>query len=218
MSAGAGLPAKSLAAVMHAYAQPLTVQEVPLPTELEPGAALVKINCTTLCGTDAHLWDGRLSGFLDVAMPMIHGHEMVGEVVAIHPFETRDAVGREIGVGDRIVWSEAVCGHCYACTVLGESVMCERRGMGFMQRADVSPYVIGGLSEYVYVAPGAQRLVVADEVADTWAAAAGCAVKTMLRGFRNGGECRPAGPSSSRAPGRWACSAPPTRGPGAPGR
>jgi D-arabinose 1-dehydrogenase-like Zn-dependent alcohol dehydrogenase len=179
------------AAVMYAYREPLSVEEVPLPAELAPGAALVEIGCTTLCGTDAHLWDGRLAGFLDVAMPMIHGHEMVGRVVAIDPGETRDALGATIGVGDRIVWSESVCGHCRACTVLGETVLCERRGMGFAQRADRPPFVIGGLAEHVYVTPGAQRIIVPDEVEDAWAAAAGCAVKTMIRAFRNGGGVRP---------------------------
>lgn len=187
----ATLPRSTRAAVMHAYAEPLTVEEIPLPTELEPGAALVKVDVTTLCGTDAHLWDGRLSSFLPVAMPMVHGHEMVGRVVAIHPYETRDALGREIAVGDRIVWSEAVCGHCHPCSVLGETVMCERRALGFLQAADVAPYATGGLSEYVYVAPGAQRLLVDDAISDTWAAAAGCAVKTMLRAFRNGGGVAP---------------------------
>lgn len=185
------IPRSSRAAVMHAYAQPLSVEDVPLPTELEPGAAIVRIGSTTLCGTDAHLWDGRLAAFIDAAMPMIHGHEMVGEVVAINAAETRDAVGRPIAPGDRIVWSESVCGHCYACTVLGETVMCERRGLGFMQRADVPPYIVGGLSEYVYVGPGSQRLVVDEAIRNPWAAAAGCAVKTMVRAFRNGGGIRP---------------------------
>ncbi|MGH8963670.1 MAG: zinc-binding dehydrogenase [Jatrophihabitantaceae bacterium] len=184
-------PASTRAAVMHSYAEPLTIEDVPLPAQIEPGAALVRIACTTLCGTDAHLWDGRLAGFLPIALPMIHGHEMVGHVVALGPGDRRDAVGREIAVGDRIVWSEAVCGHCHACTVLGESVFCEHRALGFRQAADVPPYVVGGLADYVYVTPGAQKLLVPPDVDDTWAAAAGCAVKTMLRAFDNGGGVRP---------------------------
>lgn len=181
------LPSTTRAAVMHAYAEPLVLEEVPLPEALEPSAALVRIDAATLCGTDAHLWDGRLAGAIPVAMPMIHGHEICGRIVAIHPAETRDATGQELKPGDRIVWSESVCGHCYACSVLGETVMCEHRGMGFAQSTTAPPYAIGGLSEYVYVRPGAQRLLVPDAVKDTWAAAACCAVKTMLRAVRNGG-------------------------------
>ena len=176
---------------MHAHGEPLVLQDVPLPAELEPGAAIVRISCTTLCGTDAHLWEGRLAGIVDVAMPMIHGHEMTGCVAAIDCDDMRDALGRPIAIGDRIVWSEAVCGHCYACTVLGETVMCERRGMGFAQRADRVPYAVGGLSEYVYVRPGAQRLLVPEEVKDAWAAAAACAGKTTVRAFGKAGGIAP---------------------------
>jgi D-arabinose 1-dehydrogenase-like Zn-dependent alcohol dehydrogenase len=185
------LPRSTRAAVMHAYGEPLRIEEVPLPRELEPGALLVSIEATTLCGTDAHLWDGRLRDFIPAAMPMIHGHEMAGRVVALDPRVRLDAVGREISVGDRVVWSEAVCGHCHPCSVLGETVHCEHRALGFMQAADVPPYATGGLSEHVYVAPGAQRLVVDDDIETTWAAAAGCAVKTMLRAFRQGGGVAP---------------------------
>jgi D-arabinose 1-dehydrogenase-like Zn-dependent alcohol dehydrogenase len=176
---------------MYEYGAPLRVEEVPLPRELEPGALLVSIEATTLCGTDAHLWDGRLAGFIPVAMPMIHGHEMVGRVVALGPGASLDAVGRSVGVGARVVWSEAVCGHCHPCSVLGETVHCEHRALGFLQAADVAPYATGGLSEHVYVVPGAQRLVVDDVIEDAWAAAAGCAVKTMLRAFRQGGGVAP---------------------------
>jgi threonine dehydrogenase-like Zn-dependent dehydrogenase len=181
------MPKTTRAAVMHEYATPLVIEDVPLPGRLEPGAALVRITATTLCGTDAHLWGGRFAGFIDVALPMIGGHEMAGEVVAIDSDHDRDSLGQVIKPGARIVWSEAVCGHCYPCTVLRESVLCEHRGMGFLQPATRHPYVIGGMSEYVYVTPGAQRIIVPGEVEDTWAATAGCAVKTMLRAFRNGG-------------------------------
>ncbi|MBN9619154.1 MAG: zinc-binding dehydrogenase [Actinobacteria bacterium] len=177
-------PSTTRAAVMHDYAAPLVIEDVPLPSELEPGAAIVRVTCTTLCGTDAHLWDGRLAEHIPIARPMIHGHEMVGELVA---GSGPDALGRPLSPGDRVVWSEAVCGHCRACTVLGQSVHCERRALGFMQSTTEPPHATGGLAEYVYVRPGAARLLVPDELTDPWAAAAGCAVKTVIRAFANGG-------------------------------
>ena len=42
-------------------------------------------------------------------LPMVLGHEMVGEVVAAGP-GTTDTLGREIRPGDRIGWSESTCG------------------------------------------------------------------------------------------------------------
>ncbi len=178
---------------MHAYGDELVQEEVTLPDTLEPGAVLVRTLSATLCGTDAHLWDGRLAQFIEVAMPMIHGHEIVGEVVAIHDSERRDALGQTIRPGDRIVWSEATCGHCFACSALGQTVLCQHRAMGFAQSTLRHPFATGGLSEYVYVRPGAARVIVPDGVQNSWAAAAGCAVKTMIRAFGNGGGVPPGG-------------------------
>ena len=47
------------AAVITAHNQPLKFSECPFPI-LEPGALLVKITASTLCGTDVHRWHGPL--------------------------------------------------------------------------------------------------------------------------------------------------------------
>ncbi|GAA3853082.1 zinc-binding dehydrogenase [Saccharothrix violaceirubra] len=181
-------PKVTRAAVLREFRAPLDVVDVPLPAELPPGSAVVRITKTTLCGTDAHLWQGVLPF---VALPIVLGHEMAGEVVALGPGAERDAEGRPVSVGSRVVWSESVCGLCHACTVLREPVLCTDRGYGFSQRADVSPYVVGGLSEYAYLPPGAHRIVLADDMPDHWAASAGCAVKTVLRAYANAGGVEP---------------------------
>lgn len=173
------------AAVLRAYDEPLRLEDLPLPAELEPGAALVRLECTTLCATDAHLWKGGMGPWVE--LPLVLGHEMMGRIEAIDPQGARDLLGRQISVGDRVVWSESTCGHCYGCAVLREPVLCVDRGYGFRQRADRPPYVIGGLAEYCYVSPGSARVLVPDDVKDTWAAAAGCAVKTVLRAFSRAG-------------------------------
>ncbi|KAA5824717.1 zinc-binding dehydrogenase [Saccharopolyspora hirsuta] len=182
------LPNTTAAAVLTGHVQPLALQDVPLPAEVEPGAALVRITCTTLCGTDVHLWQGRMT--FPGMLPMILGHEMVGEVVAVGE-STSDALGRPIEPGARIGWSESVCGRCYGCNVLREPVACADRGYGFRQRADRSPYATGGLTQLCYVTPGAAKLLLPDEVPDTWAAMSGCAGKTVLRAFDRAGGIRP---------------------------
>ncbi|MDR2997748.1 MAG: zinc-binding dehydrogenase [Microbacterium sp.] len=181
------LPTSSRAAVLVAHGAPLELQDLPLPTEVEPGAVLVRQLCSTLCGTDIEIWEGRMS--FPGMLPMVLGHEMVGEVIAAGA-GAHDAIGRPLEVGSRIGWSESVCGECYGCTVLREPVFCQRRGYGFMQRSDVPPYATAGLSEYAYVTPGAQKLLLPDAVKDTWAAMAGCAAKTVLRGFDRAGGIR----------------------------
>lgn len=182
------IPASTRAAVLTERGRALDLQELPLPAELEPGAALVRILCTTLCGTDIEIWSGAMS--FPGMLPMVLGHEMVGEVVAVGD-GAADALGRAIVPGDRIGWSESTCGECYGCTVLREPVHCSKRGYGFLQRSDVPPYATAGLADYAYVTPGAAKLLLPPEVADTWASMAGCAAKTVLRAFHRAGGVRP---------------------------
>ncbi|ONI86999.1 alcohol dehydrogenase [Actinosynnema sp. ALI-1.44] len=182
------VPTSTRAAVLTEHGEPLHMAELLLPAEIEPGAALVRVSCATLCGTDVEIWSGKMS--FPGMLPMVLGHEMVGEVVATGP-DTRDALGREIPVGARIGWSESTCGECYGCSVLREPVACSRRGYGFLQRSDVHPFATAGLCEYAYVVPNAAKLLLPDEIPDTWAAMAGCAAKTVLRAFARAGGVTP---------------------------
>lgn len=188
------IPTSTRAAVLTRHGEPLELQELPLPRELEPGAVLVRITCATLCGTDIEIWSGRMT--FPGMLPMVLGHEMVGEVIAVGAGATGgggpvDALGEPIRVGDRLGWSESVCGACYGCTVLRQPVACANHGYGFLQRSDVPPYATAGLAEVAYVTPGAQKLRLPDDVPDTWASAAGCAAKTVLRAFDRAGGVRP---------------------------
>jgi D-arabinose 1-dehydrogenase-like Zn-dependent alcohol dehydrogenase len=180
------LPDKTRAALLHAYGEPLRIEEVPLPDRLEPGAALVSVVGSNLCGSDVHVWEGKLST-RSMPLPVVLGHEIVGRVVAIDGADNFDVFGREIKVGDLIGWGEASCGHCYECTVLGAPTQCMRRRYGILQSAREFPHVIGGLAEYCYVPPGSSRFVVPESLSPTWAAAAGCSLKTVIRAFRRAG-------------------------------
>jgi D-arabinose 1-dehydrogenase-like Zn-dependent alcohol dehydrogenase len=182
------IPSTTRAAVLTAHGEPLDLQELPLPDALEPGAALVRISCATLCGTDIEIWSGAMS--FPGMLPLVLGHEMVGEVVAVGD-GAHDTLGRPLSPGDRIGWSESTCGECFGCTVLRQPVHCSRRGYGFLQRSDVPPYATAGLADYAYVTPAAAKLLLPDTVKDTWASMAGCAAKTVLRAFDRAGGVRP---------------------------
>ncbi len=181
------LPKTTRAAVLVAHGAPLEMTDLPLPGAIEPGAALVRLHCSTLCGTDIEIWSGKMS--FPGMLPMVLGHEMVGEIVALGE-GTLDALGRPLKTGQRIGWSESTCGHCHGCNILREPVACSSRGYGFLQRADRPPHAISGLSQYAYVTPGAEKLVIPSAVKDTWAAMAGCTAKTVLRAFERAGNLR----------------------------
>ncbi len=60
------------AAVAHTFREPLTIEEVPIPT---PGAgqALVRVIASGVCHTDLHAVDGDWP--VKPALPFIPGHE-----------------------------------------------------------------------------------------------------------------------------------------------
>lgn len=81
--------------------------DVPDPRILKPTDAIVKIETTTICGTDLHILKGDVP---TVQTGRILGHEGVGTVT-----EIGDAV-TQIAVGDRVIVScISACGKCGYC-------------------------------------------------------------------------------------------------------
>jgi alcohol dehydrogenase len=79
---------------------------------------LVKVNATSICGSDLHLYRGALDGIMEKGKSQT-GHELIGEVLDIGK-----AVGR-FKKGDRISMGYSVsCGDCYMCQV-GQTAHCE---------------------------------------------------------------------------------------------
>jgi propanol-preferring alcohol dehydrogenase len=97
------------------------------------GQVLVRVGACGLCRTDLHVVDGELT---HPKLPLVPGHQVVGEVV-----ETGAAVDI-VRVGDRvgIPWLGWTCGSCIYCTT-GQENLCDRaRFTGY----DID----GGYAEY----------------------------------------------------------------------
>ena len=69
------------AAVITAHNQPLEIQKVPIP-DLDSGSLLVRMEASTLCGTDIHRWHGPLPK--GDSLPIITGHEPCGRIEEIN--------------------------------------------------------------------------------------------------------------------------------------
>lgn len=81
--------------------------DVPDPTVRAPSDAIVRVDTTTICGTDLHILKGDVPA---VTPGRILGHEGVGTVVEVGPAVTR------IAVGDRVIIScISSCGSCAYC-------------------------------------------------------------------------------------------------------
>jgi alcohol dehydrogenase len=81
--------------------------DVPDPVLREAGDAIVRIDTTTICGTDLHIMKGDVPA---VTAGRILGHEGVGTVL-----EVGSSV-RNVAVGDRVIVScISACGSCTYC-------------------------------------------------------------------------------------------------------
>lgn len=175
------------AAVVTALNQPLEILSIPIP-DLERGSVLVKLVASTLCGTDVHRWHGPL-GPKD-SVPFIIGHEPCGLIEAIDG-ERTDILGQPVKIGDRIVWSYVACGSCYFCSVALQPCICPTRASWGHNRSDKYPYLLGSVSEYMYVPPECLLIKVPEEVTSASAAAAACAYRTVMHGFERAGPILP---------------------------
>ena len=82
-------------------------QDVPEPEIMHPTDVIVRVDTTTICGTDLHILKGDVSA---VQNGRILGHEGVGTIT-----ELGSSVG-SLKVGDRVIIScIKSCGHCANC-------------------------------------------------------------------------------------------------------
>jgi len=165
-----------LAAVMPAPHVPVEVREFPEP-DLPPGGALLRTALSEVCGTDVHLWHGRLAG---VPYPIIPGHVTTGELEAVRG-SLADVDGRPLREGDRVAFFDVhrTCGRCLACTAHRTPTRCpSRRVYGITDPA--AEGLFGGWSEKVYLEPGVLVARLPDAVSFEAYIGGGCGLLTSV--------------------------------------
>jgi L-iditol 2-dehydrogenase len=165
------------AAVMTAPGH-LEVRRFALP-EPQPGAVLMKVSYSGICGTDKHTYRGESKQYAgtdherEITFPLICGHENVGVIAAIGGADSiPDSEGRPLRVGDRIVPAANVpCGHCVFCLNGYPYYFCENlQDYGNSLHAGIPPHLFGGWAEYMYLLPRTPLFRVPDELPDELAA------------------------------------------------
>ncbi|MBI2185372.1 MAG: zinc-binding dehydrogenase [Thaumarchaeota archaeon] len=179
------MTAQGSASVFAAPKRPLAIQRFPLPEKIEDEAALLRVTAAGVCGTDVHLWHGRLK----IPVPVILGHETVGEVATLGSRLNRDLLGNPLAVGDRVVFASGVsCGRCYYCAIAQEPTRCLRRKVyGINLTCSQPPHFFGGQAEYVYLIPGVCIFKLPDGLPTDAIVAVGCAAPTTVHAFENAG-------------------------------
>lgn len=164
------------AAVMPAPRQPIEVREFARP-DLPAGAALLRTARSEVCGTDVHLWHGRLSG---VPYPIIPGHVSAGVLDSIRG-TLLGLDGSRMREGDRAVFFDVhrTCGRCRPCTVHRTPTRCvARRVYGITDSATEG--LLGGWAQAIYLEPGVIVARLPDGVTFDDYIGGGCGLQTAV--------------------------------------
>jgi propanol-preferring alcohol dehydrogenase len=161
------------AMVLEAVGQPLKLQEIDIP-ECGSEQVLIRIHACAVCRTDLHVCDGDLT---EPKLPLIPGHEIVGEIVEtgrnVRHFQKGDRVG--------VPWLGYTCGDCSFCTSGNENLCDEARFTGY--------HIDGGYAEYT-VAHHHFVFNVSNEISDSETAPLLCAGLIGYRSLRMAGDAR----------------------------
>jgi len=112
----------------------LVVKDVPKPEPMD-SEVLIKVNCCGICGTDLKLFKGDYTANI----PVILGHEFVGEVI-----EKGDKV-KNLKVGDRVVPDpNESCGVCRWCREAKPCFCNDLAAYGVLKNGGFSEYAICG--------------------------------------------------------------------------
>ncbi|PQO28634.1 L-threonine 3-dehydrogenase [Bremerella cremea] len=113
----------------------LWLEDVPEPT-IGINDVLIKVLKTGICGTDVHIYKWDAWAQKSVPVPMVVGHEFVGEIVE---------VGSNVGVFEpgQIVSGEGhvVCGHCRNCMAGRRHLCADTKGIGVNRPGAFAEYI-----------------------------------------------------------------------------
>ncbi|MBI4207795.1 MAG: zinc-dependent alcohol dehydrogenase family protein [Betaproteobacteria bacterium] len=110
----------------------LKLADLPVPRP-GTGQLLIKVSACGVCRTDLHVVDGDLA---EAKLPIVPGHEIVGEAVERGAGVERFAIGERVGVP----WLGHTCGVCRYCVAGHENLCDNARFTGY--------HLDGGYAEY----------------------------------------------------------------------
>ncbi|WP_038164025.1 L-threonine 3-dehydrogenase [Verrucomicrobium sp. BvORR106] len=123
-------------ALVKAKSEPgLWLEDVPVPT-VGINDVLIRVHKTGICGTDLHIYKWDDWARKTIPVPMVVGHEFVGEVVRVgdnvsdfHPGEIVSAEGH------------VVCGRCRNCLAGRRHLCADTKGIGVNRPGAFAEYI-----------------------------------------------------------------------------
>ncbi len=126
------IPSFMRAMLLEIPGQPLQLRTLPVPRPGR-GQMLIRVRACGVCRTDLHIVDGELP---DPKLPLVIGHEIVGDVAALGEGVDRFQPGQRVGV-PWLGYTDGACDYCRA----GQENLCDHpRFTGYT--------IDGGYAEY----------------------------------------------------------------------
>ena len=123
-------------ALVKARAQPgIWMQDVPVP-EIGPNDVLIKVRKASICGTDIHIWNWDAWSQKTIKVPLVIGHEFMGEVARLGAEVTGFQVGDRVSGEGHIT-----CGHCRNCRAGNRHLCRNTLGLGVNRPGCFAEYV-----------------------------------------------------------------------------
>src|SRR5512136_782570 len=127
---------KTMKALVKKERKPgLWLEEVPVP-EIGINDVLIQVERTGICGTDLHIYKWDEWAQKTIPVPMVVGHEFVGEIAAVgsnvNDFRVGDVVSGE---------GHVVCGRCRNCMAGRRHLCADTKGVGVNRPGAFAEYL-----------------------------------------------------------------------------
>src|SRR5258707_8983238 len=113
----------------------LWLEDVPEP-EIAISDVLIRIDRTGICGTDVHIFKWDEWARKTIPVPMVVGHEFVGEIVQVGS-SVKDFFPGQIVSGE----GHVVCGHCRNCLAGRRHLCADTKGVGVNRSGAFAEYL-----------------------------------------------------------------------------
>ena len=143
-------------ALVKAKSEPgLWLQDVPEPT-IGINDVLIRVHKTGICGTDLHIYKWDAWAQKTIPVPMVVGHEFVGEVVEVganvNDFHKGDLVSAE---------GHVVCGRCRNCLAGRRHLCADTKGIGVNRTGAFAEFISVPMTNVWHHQPGVDPEVAA---------------------------------------------------------
>ena len=133
----------------------LRLEDVPVP-EIGINDVLIRVHKTGICGTDLHIYDWDAWAQRTIPVPLVIGHEFVGEIVErgsnVSGFEVGDLVSGE---------GHVVCGRCRNCMAGRRHLCAHSIGLGIQRPGAFAELVALPMTNVWHQKPGVDEDVAA---------------------------------------------------------